>query len=87
MNRKGHETLQKIFQDPPATDLQWVEIQDLLKRLAKEHGGTYSDGSEAGARILIWLNNCMGVFEYPQRPNVGTIKDLRDFLEKARIAP
>jgi hypothetical protein len=85
MNSRAHKTLEKVFIDPPPSDCTWIEIESLLVELTKEYGGVISRGP--GARTLIKLNGVKGVFPYPQRPNVGTLRYVREYLDTAGIRP
>ena len=85
MNNKAHKILEKVFTDPPSSDCTWSDIESLLRELVKDYKGIISAGP--GARTLIRLNGVTGVFAYPQRPNVGTIRYVREFLDTAGIKP
>lgn len=87
MNAKNQKTLKKVFQEPPPLDLAWSDIEEMLKEFAESLKGNYSSGSTSGARTRVRLNEVIGIFEYPQRPNASTIRDVREFLMKARIRP
>ncbi len=85
MNSRAQKTLEKVFLDPPPSDCTWTEIESLLVELVKDYKGVISMGP--GARTLIKLNGVKGVFPYPQRPNVGTIRYVREYLDMAGIRP
>ena len=84
MNRKQSETLKAIFEEPTRADINWRDIESLLKAL----GAEITQGR--GSRIRVALNGVRSVFHEPhpqKETNKGAIRSLRGFLVSARIQP
>lgn len=82
MNTKNLKTLKKIFEDPLRSDLDWSDIENLLKAL----GAEISKGS--GSRVRIALNGIRAVFHRPHPERVtdkGALKSMRRFLTEAGV--
>jgi len=82
MNSKHRKTFKKIFDLPIRSDIEWIEIENLLIYL----GAELSEGS--GSRIRIALHNVRAVFHRPhpkKEANKGTINSLKRFLQEAGI--
>lgn len=82
MNSKQRKTLARLFSDPVEGNIQWRDIESLLKAL----GAVITEGR--GSRIRVLLNDVPGVFHRPHpRPNVGkgVVKAVRVFLIDAGV--
>lgn len=77
LNNKHKRLVEKLFRDPPPTDIKTHDIESLVKKLA----GVVSEGS--GSRIAMKLRGRKLVIHRPHNPPVldpGAIKDFRKFL-------
>ena len=84
MNKRHKKTLNSIFAHPISGNIQWRDVESLLKSL----GAVISE--RAGSRVAVLLNDRVAVFQRPHPgPNMdkGAIKDLRRFIESAGIMP
>ena len=84
MNKRHQKTLNSIFAHPTSGNIQWRDVESLLKYL----GAVISE--RAGSRVAVLLNDRVAVFHRPYPgPNMdkGAVKDLRRFLESAGIIP
>ncbi len=82
MNSKQEKVYEKIFKNPVQSDIEWTEIENLLKSL----GATISEGN--GSRVRIELNGERAVFHRPHPEKVtdkGAIKSMRKFLDNAGV--
>ena len=82
MNTKQKKVYEKIFKDPVLCDIEWSEIETLLKSL----GANISEGN--GSRVRIELNGERAVFHRPHPEKVtdkGAVKSMRKFLDNAGI--
>jgi hypothetical protein len=82
LNNKQQSTLSEIFRNPLHANLEWDDIESLIRAL----GGEISEG--AGSRVRIYLNGVRAVFHRPHRANKtdkGAIKSVRRFLTEAGI--
>ena len=73
---------EEIFKNPVQSDIEWQEIESLLKSL----GANISEGN--GSRVRIELNGQRGVFHRPHPEKVtdkGAIKSMRRFLDNAGV--
>ena len=73
---------EEIFKNPVQSDIEWQEIESLLKSL----GANISEGN--GSRVRIELNGQRAVFHRPHPEKVtdkGAIKSLRRFLDNAGV--
>ena len=73
---------EEIFKNPVQSDIEWQEIESLLKSL----GANISEGN--GSRVRIELNGQRAVFHRPHREKVtdkGAIKSMRRFLDNAGV--
>ena len=81
----GHySTLSRIFEDPAPSDIRWGQVEDLLEALhAKVIRGP-------GDHTRIMLNDEYEDVQQLKRgssPNSGTIKSIRQFLERVGVSP
>jgi hypothetical protein len=78
-------TLRVIFATPVPSDLKWKDIESLLFSL----GAVIKEGR--GSRVRVALNGVRAVFHEPHPTSKEvckcTVKDVKDFLESAGIAP
>ncbi len=73
---------EEIFKNPVQSDIEWQEIESLLKSL----GANISEGN--GSRVRIELNGQRAVFHRPHSEKVtdkGAIKSMRRFLDNAGV--
>ena len=84
LNRRQTGTLTSIFEKPVRRDIRWADIETLIRALE----GKVEE--RAGSRVVLKLNGVRAVFHRPHpRPETdrNTIRDIRDFLEKAGVTP
>ncbi len=82
MNSKQKKVYEKIFKNPVQSDIEWAEIENLLKSL----GANISEGN--GSRVRIELNGERSVFHCPHPERVtdkGAVKSMRRFLDNAGV--
>ncbi len=82
MNTKQKKVYEEIFKNPVQSDIEWQEIESLLKSL----GANISEGN--GSRVRIELNGQRAVFHRPHPEKVtdkGAIKSMRRFLDNAGV--
>ena len=73
---------EEIFKNPVQSDIEWQEIEGLLKSL----GANISEGN--GSRVRIELNGQRAIFHRPHPEKVtdkGAIKSIRRFLDNAGV--
>lgn len=84
LNNKQRKTLELIFTDPIAANLNWQDVENLFTAL----GATVVEGK--GSRVRILLNDVVASFHrpHPQKETAkGAVKSVREFLVKAGIEP
>jgi hypothetical protein len=84
MNRKHRRTLAALFETPVRADIEWTDIEALLKAL----GAGISEGR--GSRVRIVLNGVRAVFHRPhpeKETDKGAVKSMRRFLQEAGVNP
>ncbi len=82
MNTKQKKVYEAIFKNPVQSDIEWQEIENLLKSL----GANISEGN--GSRVRIELNGQRAVFHRPHPEKVtdkGAVKSMRRFLDNAGV--
>ena len=82
MNSKQKKVYEKIFKNPVQSDIEWAEIENLLKSI----GANISEGNSS--RVRIELNGERAVFHRPHPERVtdkGAIKSMRRFLDNAGV--
>lgn len=82
MNTKQKKVYEAIFKNPVQPDIEWQEIETLLKSL----GANVSEGN--GSRVRIELNGQRAVFHRPHPERVtdkGAVKSMRRFLDNAGV--
>ena len=84
MTKKQVRTLGWIFEDPVRANIDWHDVESLLKAL----GAVLTEGK--GSRVRAALNGVRAVFHepHPQKEiGKGMVHSLRDFLTAAGIRP
>jgi len=84
MNKKHKKTLESIFQNPPPSNIEWRDIESLLRAL----GAELSEGN--GSRIRIKLKGIRAVFHRPhpqKETDKGSVKSMKRFLKSAGVKP
>ena len=82
MNAKKRKVYEQIFKNPVQSNIDWQEIENLLKSL----GAKISEGK--GSRVRIELNGERAVFHRPhpeRETDKGAVKSMRRFLENAGV--
>lgn len=84
MSHKHENLIRAIFHDPISGNIQWREVESLLKHL----GGELE--SLSGTRMRVKLNSVEGTLH---RPHPGSslgrqdVLHLREYLGRARVTP
>lgn len=84
VNNKQKQTLEKIFQKPIPSDIDWSSVESLLRAL----GAEITQGN--GSRIRVKLNGERAVFHRPHpdgKSDKGAVASLAIFLEQAGCKP
>jgi hypothetical protein len=84
MSHKHDNLIRAIFHDPVSGNIQWREIESLLRHL----GATTE--SLSGTRVRVKLNGAEGILHRPHGGNTlgrQDIQHLREYLAHARITP
>ena len=84
MSHKHENLIRAIFHDPISGNIQWREIESLLRHL----GATIE--SLSGTRVRVKLNGAEGILHRPHGGNTLGRQDvthLREYLAHARITP
>ena len=84
MNQKHRRTLEAIFDDPVRSNIQWRDIEGMLKALDAE----ITEG--VGSRVRIALNGVRAVFHRPhpqKETDKGAVRSMRRFLTEAGVTP
>ena len=82
LSKKHQQTLNRIFQDPIKSDVEWKDIEKLSLALEAE----ISEGK--GSRVRIYLNNVRAVFHHPhprKETDKGALRSMRRFLNEAGV--
>lgn len=82
VNSKQKEILKQIQKIPIPADINWSDIESLLRAL----GADITEGN--GSRIRVKLNGERAVLHRPHPENVtdkGAVKSVRRFLEQAGV--
>ncbi|MCI6317897.1 MAG: type II toxin-antitoxin system HicA family toxin [Spirochaetia bacterium] len=82
MNTKQQKIYEKIFKNPVQSDIEWTDIENLLKSL----GAEITEGN--GSRVRIKLGNERAVFHRPHPEKVtdkGAVKSIRRFLDNTGV--
>jgi len=84
MNSRKRDTLNRIFSKPVPRTLEWMRIETLFTTLDAE----IIEGS--GSRVRFALNGVVATFHRPHPDTHAKpyqVRDARNFLEQAGIAP
>jgi len=84
LNNKNKKILNSIFENPVRADIAWTDIEKLVKSL----GGKVIQAR--GSRTAFEINGFINVFHRPHpKPDTNklTVRDIRDFLERAGVTP
>jgi len=84
MSHKHDNLIRAIFHDPISGNLQWREVESLLRHL----GSTVE--SLSGTRVRVKLNGHEGILHRPHGGNTlgrQDVQHLREYLAHARITP
>ncbi len=84
MRNRHLATYKAIFEDPVQSNINWQDIEALLRSL----GAELSEGR--GSRVRIALNGVRAVFHRPhpeKETDKGAVKSMRDFLTSAGVTP
>jgi hypothetical protein len=84
MSHKHDNLIRAIFHDPISGNIQWREIESLLRHL----GATLE--SLSGTRVRVKLNGAEGVLHRPHGGNTlgrQDVQHLREYLAHARVTP
>ena len=82
MKTKQQKIYEKIFKNPVQSDIEWTDIENLLKSL----GAEITEGN--GSRVRIKLGNERAVFHRPHPEKVtdkGAVKSIRRFLDNTGV--
>jgi translation initiation factor IF-3 len=82
MNKKQEKTLAAIFEEPVRANIDWHDVESLLKSL----GAVITQGR--GSRVRVSLNGVRAVFHEPhpeQEMQKGAVRSLRGFLMEAGV--
>lgn len=84
MNAKHQKTLELIFENPVRSDVNWSDIEALLRHI----GAEISEGR--GSRVRIALKGVRAVFHRPhpkKETDKGALKSMRRLLIEAGVKP
>ena len=82
MNKKQAKTLEAIFENPVRANVDWHDVESLLKSL----GAVITEGR--GSRVRVSLNGVRAVFHEPhpeKEMQKGAVRELRGFLREAGV--
>jgi hypothetical protein len=83
LNSKQQKTLGDIFEDPVKSNIDWSDVESLLKALGK-----VTEGS--GSRVRAFVNGKVATFHRPhpeKETDKGSVKSVRRFLREAGVRP
>jgi hypothetical protein len=81
---KHEQTLQAVFSDPIRSNINWSDIEAMLK----SYGARISQGR--GSRVRIALGGVRAVFHRPhpqKETDKGAVRSMRRFLTEAGVTP
>jgi hypothetical protein len=84
MSHKHENLIRAVFHDPIGGNIQWREIESLLRHL----GATIE--SLSGTRVRVKLNGHEGILHRPHGGNAlgrQDVQHLREYLSHARVTP
>ena len=82
LSTKHQKVIDAIFENPIRSDVDWKDIEGLLRAL----GAELSEGR--GSRVRIYLNKTRAVFHRPhpkKETDKGALKSMRRFLSEAGV--
>jgi len=82
LSSKQRKTVRAIFEDPIRSDVEWTDIENLLRAL----GAELSEGR--GSRVRVYLRGVRAVFHRPhprKETDKGALTSVRRFLTEASI--
>ena len=84
MSHKHDNLIRDIFHDPVSTNIQWREIESLLRHLGADIE------SLSGTRVRVKLNGHEGILHRPHGGNTlgrQDVQHLREFMARGRVTP
>ena len=84
MSKKHRRTLAAIFAEPVQANVNWSDIEAMLKA----YGAEISEGR--GSRVRIAMNGVRAVFHRPhprKETDKGALRSMRRFLTEAGVTP
>ena len=84
MNKKHQRTLEAIFKQPVQSNVDWKDIESLMRHLNAE----ITEGE--GSRVRLALNGVRSAFHRPhpkKETDKGALVSVRRFLENAGVKP
>jgi hypothetical protein len=84
MRKKHRKTLERVFQKPEQSGINWNDIEALFVALE----ATVSE--RAGSRVAVLLNDRVAIFHRPhpeKETDKGAVKSVRKFLTNAGVRP
>lgn len=85
LSNRHSKTLKAIFETPTRVNIRWRDIVALLRALEAD-----VDEGRAGSRVGVILNGIPSTFHKPHPGDetpMLTVRDVRDFLTSAGVAP
>ena len=83
LNSKQQKTLRDLFEDPIRANIDWSDVESLLKTLGK-----VTEGS--GSRVRAFVNGKVATFHRPhpeKETDKSTVRSVRRFLREAGVKP
>jgi hypothetical protein len=83
LNSKQQETLREVFEEPVRSNIEWSDIESLLKAVGKVTEGR-------GSRIRAFVKGKVATFHRPhpkKETDKGAVKSVRRFLKEAGVKP
>jgi len=81
LNSKQQKILRDLFEDPIRANIDWSDVESLLKTLGK-----VTEGS--GSRVRTFVNGKVATFHRPhpeKETDKGTVKSVRRFLREVGV--
>ena len=83
LNSKQQKTLDDIFEEPVKGNIDWSDVEALLKALGKMTEGR-------GSRVRAFVNGKVAIFHRPhpkKEADKGVVRSVRRFLREAGVKP
>ena len=83
LNSKQQKALRDLFEDPIRANIDWSDVESLLKTLGK-----VTEGS--GSRVRAFVNGKVATFHRPhpeKETDKITVRSVRRFLREAGVKP